>query len=358
MTGLTRTGKPAGCNLAVQANMGKKPTKTKLPQVDVVIVNFNAGDMLARTVACLQAQTLRSFRAIIVDNASSDGSLTQLSLDDPRFETIKLDKNTGFAKGNNIGIAKGKAPWIACLNPDAFAEPDWLETLLRVAKSDPKIVMAGSTQIMADDHSLLDGAGDLYAPFGFAWRGLYHRPIGRLPATGEVFGPCAAAALYRRDAFEAVGGFDEDFFCYHEDVDLAFRLRLAGGTAVQVREAKVYHVGSGITGTESPFAVYHGTRNRIWTFFKNMPLVPLILLSPVHLGLSLLFLIRALFKRRVGPTWRGMVDGLAGLPDLFSKRRVVQQTRKLSALTLLRAMTWSPIRFLSRDADVRSPPKP
>ncbi|PHR54474.1 MAG: glycosyl transferase [Robiginitomaculum sp.] len=333
--------------------MAKKPAKTDPPQVDVVIVNFNAGDMLARTVACLQAQTLDNFHAIIIDNASSDDSLEKLSLDDPRFEIIKLDENTGFARGNNIGIAKGIAPWITCLNPDAFAEPGWLEALLRQAKSDPNIVMAGSTQIMADDHSLLDGAGDLYAPFGFAWRGLYHRPIDRLPETGEVFGPCAAAALYRRDAFEAVNGFDEDFFCYHEDVDLAFRLRLAGGTAVQVREAIVYHVGSGITGAESPFAVYHGTRNRIWTFFKNMPLVPLILLTPAHLGLSVLFLIRALFKRRAGPTWRGMVDGLVGLPGLAPKRRVVQQTRKLSSLAILRAMTWSPIRFLSRDADVR-----
>lgn len=308
---------------------------------------------MQRAVDCLCAQTFTQFRAFIIDNASSDNSIEQLIVDDPRVEIFPLAQNTGFAKGNNIGIAKGSAPWIVCLNPDAFAEPEWLENLYHGATSHPDYVMAGSTQITTYDDQVLDGAGDLYSPVGFAWRGLYRQPRSRLPATGEVFGPCAAAALYRRDAFEAVGGFDESFFCYHEDVDLAFRLRLVGGKAIQVREAIVHHVGSATTQVESPFAVYHGTRNRSWTFFKNMPLLPLLLLAPAHIILSLMFLVRALFKKRLKPTWRGTVDSVFGLGQIWRTRREIQQKRTVSITALLRAMTWSPVRFLTRGADVR-----
>jgi len=327
--------------------------KPNAPEVDVIIVNYNAGTMLRRCVAALAAQDMENFRVFLIDNASSDGSIEALPPLDDRFEVIKLDENTGFAKGNNIGVARGNAPWIALLNPDAYAEPDWLQNLLKAAQSDPSITMAGSTQIDANQRHLLDGAGDLYAPNGFAWRGLWHHPIERLPDTGEVFGPCAAAAAYRRDAFETVGGFDEDFFCYHEDVDLAFRLRLVGGRAIQVREAVVYHEGSGVAGAQSPFAVFYGTRNRTWTFVKNMPLAPMIVLFPFHVGMVCAFIVRAIFKGQFMPTLTGFIASIAGLPHAFANRKAVQASRKISLITLLKAFTWSPITFFSRGADVR-----
>lgn len=327
--------------------------KAQPAQVDVIVVNYNAGTMLRKCVAALAAQDMRNFRVFLIDNASSDGSIETLPPLDERFEIIRLDENTGFAKGNNIGAAKGRAPWIALLNPDAYAEPDWLGTLLKAAKSHPSIVMAGSTQIDASQHHLLDGAGDLYSPAGFAWRGLWHHPLGKRPPTGEVFGPCAAAALYRRDAFEEAGGFDEDFFCYHEDVDLAFRLRLAGGRAIQVSEAVVYHVGSGVTGAQSPFAVFHGTRNRSWTLVKDMPLVLLLLFLPMHIALVSAFLVRSVFKDQFRPTTRGIFASLAGMGATLRKRQAVQKSRKISLMQLMKSFTWSPVIFFSRGADVR-----
>ncbi|PHS28543.1 MAG: glycosyl transferase [Robiginitomaculum sp.] len=330
--------------------MKAKPTN---PEVDVIIVNYNAGTMLRDCVAALAQQDMDNFRVFLIDNASSDGSIEALPPLDDRFEVIQLDENTGFAKGNNIGAARGTAPWIALLNPDAYAEPGWLSTLLKTAQSDPSIVMAGSTQIDANSRHLLDGAGDLYAPIGFAWRGLWHRPLALLPQTGEVFGPCAAAALYRRDAFEAVNGFDEDFFCYHEDVDLAFRLRLAGGRGIQVSEAVVFHEGSGVAGAQSPFAVFHGTRNRTWTFVKNMPLGLMILFLPFHVGLVGAFIVRAIFKGQFLPTMTGVTASVAGLGKAFAKRKDVQSSRQIRPATLLKAFTWSPITFFCRGADVR-----
>lgn len=323
------------------------------PEIDVIIVNYNAGAMLQKCVTVLAQQSFRNFRVILIDNGSKDGSIEALPALDERFEIFKLNENTGFAKGNNVGAARGCAPWIATLNPDAYAAPDWLEKLLQGARSDPSIVMAGSTQIDANQRHLLDGTGDLYAPSGFAWRSLWHHPVEGLPESGEVFGPCAAAALYRRDAFEAAGGFDEDFFCYHEDVDLAFRLRLAGGRAVQVSEAVVYHEGSGVSGMQSPFAVYHGTRNRTWTFVKDMPLAPLIILAPLHAGLLAGFVARSLFKGHFRPTRDGLIAGIAGLPKMLAKRHTVQASRTISLVSLLKCFTWSPVKFLLRKADVR-----
>ncbi len=326
---------------------------SKPAEVDVIIVNYNAGSMLRDCVDALAKQDMENFHAIIVDNASIDGSIAALPPLDARFEIIKLDDNTGFAKGNNIGINHGNAPWIACLNPDAYAAPDWLRQLLAAANTHPDIDMAGSTQIDSNHRHLLDGVGDLYAPFGFAWRGCWHHPLECLPPTGEVFGPCAAAALYRRSAFEKAGGFDEDFFCYHEDVDLAFRLRLMGGRAIQVREAVVYHVGSGVSGAQSPFAIYHGTRNRTWTFVKNMPLVLLLLFAPLHIGLSVAFVGRALVKGQFKPIISGIGASIAGLGHAFQKRRKIQARRRVSVIALLGMFTWSLFAFFGRGSDVR-----
>ncbi len=328
--------------------------KAQAPRIDVIIVNYNAGSMLGDCVAALKAQSMGDFSAIIVDNGSTDGSLEALPVLDDRFAVLRLGENKGFARGNNLGAAQGSAPFIATLNPDAYAAPNWLEALLAAVETAPGMSMAGSTQIMARDHDRLDGAGDVYTPYGIAWRGGWNYPVTMTPPTGTVFGPCAAAALYRRDAFEAAGGFDEDFFCYHEDVDLAFRLRLSGGAALQVKAAVVYHEGSAISGQQSPFAVYHGVRNRVWTYFKCMPLVPLIVFLPAFIAVSFLFLLRAVIKKQFVATWRGYGDAIGGLGPVLAKRRVIQRARRVSSWRLLRAMTWSPLALLRRAIDVRS----
>lgn len=321
------------------------------PAVSVIIVAYQAKPLIERTLAALAAQTHADFEAIIVDNASPDGPPDMPA--DARFRRIDSPTNTGFAGGNNLAVATARAPWLALLNPDAFPEPDWLERLLEAAQAHPQAGMVGSLQLSAERPGFLDGAGDCYHASGVAWRGLYGATADRAPPTGEVFGPCAAAALYRTDAFRQAGGFDEDFFCYHEDVDLAFRLRLAGWRCVQSREARVAHVGSASTGRASDFAVFHGARNRLWTFAKTMPGPLLVLLAPLHLAASLLVLVRAWPVGTAGSTWRGMKAGLNGLPAIWRKRAAVQKTRRVSLLSLLGALTWSPLKLIRRDQDVR-----
>jgi len=333
------------------------------PLISVIIVNFNAGEWLSRSVQSVVDQTLTDFECFIVDNGSTDGSLDALPRLDERFSIIEAGKNLGFAAGNNLAAKQAHGEWIALLNPDAFARPDWLEKLLAASRLAPNVTMVGSKQFMALEPGIYDGLGDCLHVTGLAWRaGFGHAVVNKTNEaglqSGEVFAPCAAAALYKRDAFEAAGGFDERFFCYHEDVDLGFRLRLAGGTCIQSDDAVVDHVSSGISGRASDFAVYHGTRNRMWTFVKNMPGPLLFLLLPAHIALNLALLFWAMFRKgRFAPTFRGVRHGIKGLPPIWRSRKALHAARIASSMDILSALAWSPIKVVTRGVHMIKPSK-
>lgn len=304
----------------------------------------------------VMGQNETGFECFIVDNGSKDGSIATLPKLDARFKIIELGNNTGFASANNHAAKLASAPWIALLNPDAFARPDWLTNLFEATKLTPNVSMVGSTQYLAlSDTPTLDGVGDCYHASGIAYRAGYGKQLAP-PTTGLVFGPCAAAALYDRDTFLRLGGFDERFFCYHEDVDLAFRMQLAGGDCVQSHTAIVDHVSSAIASSVPNFAVYHGTRNRIWTFVKNMPLPLLILLLPAHIIANLAYLLWAAFRGRFRATWRGIWDAILGLPQTFRDRKLVKAHRTISSFALLAKFTWSPVKVLTRGIHIRKLP--
>jgi GT2 family glycosyltransferase len=153
--------------------------------------------------------------------------------------------------------------------------------------------------------------------------------------------------MYEKKVFLDIGGFDEKYFCYHEDVDLAFRIRLAGGKCIQKSDAVVYHVSGGISGKASDFAVYHGTRNRIWTFVKCMPVSGLLLFGVAHILLNFAFIFWSIFrKNRIKPTLRGVYDGVRGLPLIWKERKNIQ--RNVNLMALLKILTINPIKPLMR----------
>src|SRR5262245_43517077 len=309
------------------------------PLVRVIVVNYNGGQYLRRCLECLVRQTETRFEAVIVDNASTDGSLESVPAD-ARFSVVELADNVGFARANNIGFEGCTAPFVALLNPDAFPEPGWLAALLCAAERWPAAVMFGSLQLRADNVELLDGAGDAYFCAGAFWRGGKGRPRPETVPPGEPFGPCAAAALYRTDWFRRVGGFDERFYCYAEDIDLAFRLRLAGGRCVQVPDAVVAHVGSGITGEDSAFSIYHLTRNQVWTFAKCMPGPLLLLLLPAHVGLLAARWVRARRLGQAEAVARGLRDALRDLSAILVSRRAIQAQRRARVMEIASVLVW------------------
>jgi GT2 family glycosyltransferase len=313
------------------------------PSIAVLIVNYNAGAYLGRCLEALSRQTVRDFRVVVVDNASTDGSADGM---EERFSNVRLvhaGRNLGFAAGNNLALEHaGRVEWIALLNPDAFPAPDWLEKMVLAAFAYPQCAFFGCRMLLAERPELLDGTGDVYHASGVAWRRDHGVPAVRgESAAGEIFGPCAAAALYSRAALEEVGAFDESYFCYHEDVDLAFRLRLRGHRCRYVPEAIVHHVGSGITGWRSEFSTYHGQRNMVWTYVKDMPGVLFWLLLPLHLFANLAAIAVCAARGQLGVVLRAKRDALRGLGRVLRQRREIQARRSVGARALAAAMSWT-----------------
>jgi len=312
-----------------------------IPLVSIIILTWNSKKYLQTCLEELAVQTIHDFEVILVDNGSEDNALGELQEKHLTNLLIhRLSSNLGFATANNIGAHLASGKWLALLNVDAFPQPDWLEKLIEAAEGDTGYNFFTSYQIQKNTPNLFDGAGDSYHISGLAWRRYYNRSIqeyGRQPE--DVFSACPAAALYLRDDFLQVGGFDEDYFSYFEDVDLGFRLRLAGKKCLYVPDAVVHHVGSASTGKRSDFSVYYGYRNMIWTFFKNMPSPLIWLLLPIHVA-TLLFFIFYLSLRGQGKViLRAVFDAIKDMPKVLKKRKVIQSNIKIKPSALLRVMS-------------------
>lgn len=333
-----RVPRPASCPPPARLYSGEFLRDTCL-KIAVIIVNWNAGDWLRRCLESVASQERRPDRVVVVDNASQDGSLESALRLFPRVESIQLDANVGFAAANNVALrACGDCDFVALLNPDAFATPSWLAHLAAAAEGNPDHATFASQIRMAHDGRLLDGAGDVYHVSGLVWRAGHGMPAPPSDTPREVFSPCAAAALYRRDALLDIGGFDERYFCYLEDVDVGFRLRLSGHRCLYVPDAVVHHVGSGTTGRGSDFSTYHGHRNLVWTFLKDMPAPLLALYLPQHLLLNLLSVAWFAMRGRSRVILRAKWHALRGLPEVLRERRQVQRQRRAPARELRRAM--------------------
>jgi GT2 family glycosyltransferase len=307
-------------------------------EVLVVIVNYNGGALLTRAVDAMRQQDFSNYRLVVVDNASTDDSIAQMQSGHPGTEVLHPGKNLGFAAANNLAVRTYlNSRWIALLNPDAFPEPAWLRTLVNAARSNPDVAAFASRTVDARNRLILDGAGDAYHWSGRYWRRGYGLPgAGRYLCPEEIFSACAAAALYTRRAWEDMGGLDEDFFCYGEDVDLGFRLQLAGHRCLYVPGAVAYHQGSALTGERSAFSTYHGQRNLVWVYFKNMPPLLFWPLLPYHLVLNLAALISCVLRGQGRVAFKAKFDALRGLTRTWRKRRSIQRTRRVSA-----ARIWS-----------------
>ena len=296
--------------------------------VTVVIVNWNGGELLADCLRHLGSQTVLPKKIHIVDNASTDTSIDNL-VSCVRTEIHKMPSNLGFAAANNFSLQLCDTEFIVFLNPDAFPAPDWLEQLKIAADRFPDAAAFGSRQLQHHDAAVIDGVGDSYHLSGLVWRTGYGSfDLEHDHQVREIFSPCAAAALFRTDVLKKLNGFDEDYFCYVEDVDLGFRLRLAGYKALYVPDAIVQHVGSATTGGKnSQFSVYHGHRNLVWTYIKNMPGMLFWAFLPLHMLLNI-FTIAIFCCRGQGLTiLRAKRDAFLGLPLAWRKRREIQRNR-------------------------------
>jgi GT2 family glycosyltransferase len=311
------------------------------PLVSVILVTWNSAAYLPRCLESLAAQTLNDFEVVLVDNGSTDGCLdgVEARWSGLNIRVERLGENKGFAAANNLGARLARGQWLALLNSDAFPEPFWLEELLKAARDNPEFSCFASRQLQANAPHLLDGSGDAFHISGLAWRRYAGFPAAHFGMESEeVFSACAAAALYSLQAFLQVGGFDEDFFSYHEDVDLGFRLHLQGFRCLYVPGAVVHHIGSATVGSQSDFALYHWQRNFIWSFVQNMPSALLWEALPAHLLANFFHQLTYILHGRGSILWKGKKDALRGLSRALRKRREIQKTRSCTRAELLRTM--------------------
>ncbi len=262
-----------------------------------------------------RAQTFRDFEVLVLDNASTDDSADEVERRWPGFRLVRFEHNLGFAAANNRGAQLARGRWLAFLNNDAFPQPDWLERLVEAAQARPEFAFFASRLVYASDTDRMQAAGDVLNISGFAWSRDNGYPLAAAHLEAqEVFSACAAAAMFQRQAFLDVGGFNADFVSHLEDVDLGFRLRLVGQRCLYVPSAVVAHVVSASYGAESERTVYQVQRNVVWMYAADMPGRLFWKYLPAHLVANLVFLLYYTLHGRGRAAWRAKLDALRGLP--------------------------------------------
>ena len=310
----------------------------------ILILHWRAQEHLQTCLDALDAQTNKDFEVLLLDNGNEMPLPDNFTSGFPalNLKVLRSDVNLGFAAGNNFLIGFSKGRYIALLNADAFPEPDRLANIHEALIKHPDHFIA-SRLIKFSEPNTLDGEWNVYHALGFAWRHNHNQPLNLASdEPREVFGACAAASVYPREAFEAVGGFDEDFFAYMEDIDLDFRLQLAGYCCLYLPNAIVKHVGSASSAPRSDFAVYHGHRNLPWVFIKNMPGWLFWLLLPFHILVNLAYLLIAVFLGKGRIMAKAKWDALKALKPIIEKRRAIQKNRKASIRRIATLLNWNP----------------
>lgn len=300
----------------------RNSTDDRPVKITVVIPNWNGMRWLKGCLESLSSQDYQGFDTLVIDNGSTDGSVQFIKENFPGIKVMCLDRNTGFANAVNIGIENSTTPYIALLNTDTQAYPDWLSSLLRKIESSPPEVAAINPQMLQmENPELIDDAGDELSWYGAATKRGNGEPAEDYGKEEEVFSPCAGASLYRRDFLSRAGGFDPAFFAYMEDVDLGLRGRLMGYRYLYLPKAKVLHESHG-SGIQFARYVELITRNRLLLFTKNIPSSLLLRHVPELLYGQLYFF--CAYARPLS-SFKGYLSFLAALPAAIRQKRAMKK---------------------------------
>jgi GT2 family glycosyltransferase len=308
--------------------------------VSVVIPNWNGRAFLPACLGALGNQTYRELEIVLADNHSTDDSVAFAREHYPNVKVVGLDENFGFARAMNAGISASEGEYIACLNNDTEASPQWLSELVACMERHPNAAAIASKMLDQRRPGLLDGAGDIMTRYLRAYpRGRGEQDAGQYDEELEVFGASGGASLWRAEALHEIGLFDEDLFAYYEDVDLSFRARLAGNECWYAPRAVVLHAGGGTsTPAEGKFTHYHAVRNRWSVIVKDAPSALLWRNAPRIAIAELFSLVRAARERKLRLVFSAYRDVLHHLPAWRRRRREIQARKAVTTNGLLRAM--------------------
>lgn len=335
--------------------------------ISAVIPTYDGRDLLDVVLGSLAAQTRLADEVIVVDDASRDGTPSHLAEHWPEVRVVVMPENSGVAAAMNRCITEARGDLVLLLNNDVELAPDCVAELEAASETATAGAVVAAKLRDFSDRGLLDGAGDGYSWAGIAYRrGQGERDAGQYDQPVEVFGACAAAAMYSARAFTEVGPFDEQFFALGEDADWCFRARLAGYRCYLAPGAVAYHIGSASIGPRiSTFTLYHNWRNQLWTITKDYPAGALLRHAPDLLLGQLASFAVAARQRCVGTWLRAWTGAIAGIVPVLRKRRAIQSARRSGRRELepfidsafARARWWLRGPGRTSAATVRQPPR-
>jgi len=286
-------------------------------QISIIIPNFNGEQFLKECLNSIKKQNFSHYEVIIVDNGSNDGSVEYLNENYDEFTLIQNQENLGFATAVNQGIKASNAEYVFLLNNDTELEVECVSKLLNCIDNDENIFGVSSKMIQNQDRNLIDDAGDEYTILGYTKKVGNNRSKELYKNKREIFSACAGAALYRRNIFDIIGYFDENFFAYMDDVDISYRARIYGFKCVYCPEAVVYHDVSATSGSKyNAFKIRLAARNNVYVPYKNMPW-PQLILNLLFLILGFLIKYLVFLKKGHGNDYiAGLKEGLTSLDKI------------------------------------------
>jgi len=306
-------------------------------QVSVIIVAYNAQAYLVQCLSSVLETSGAGCEVILVDNASSDGSVEVVVRNFPQVRVIRNRENQGFGQGNNLGARAARGKYLVFLNPDTIVKPGWLEALITALEDDPRAGLATSKILLLNDPERINTCGNTIHLTGLTLcRGLRH-PKNTFNQRESVAAVSGAAFAIRRDLFEQLEGFDEDFFLYMEDTDLSWRARLAGWDCLYVPESIVlhdYHLRI------TPFKIFYQERNRYLMLLKSFKWGTLIFLLPTLLLAEVItwgFVIWG-DRTRLGNKVRAYGWIVRHWSNVLQKRVATQRLRRIDDRELVQAM--------------------
>jgi len=267
------------------------------PKVVIIILNWNGKEDTIECLGSLNHITYPNYEIILVDNGSMDGSVECFRGLYPEIEIIENEDNFGFAEGNNVGIRRAldkDSKYVLLLNNDTIVDRKFLMELVEVAESDDKIGAVQSKILRKDNSNIIDSAGQEINIFGAKDIGFSEIDDGRFDSIHDIFGGCAAACIYKKIIFEKVGLFNKNFFILYEDVDLSWRIRLAGYSIVFAPASIVFHK-RGISGGNcelqtSSIILYHSNKNTLILYIKYLPISIILKTFPLFIHKVFIFL--------------------------------------------------------------------
>lgn len=312
-----------------------------MPLASIIIPHYNGKQHLETCLGSLRRQMVTDFEVLLVDNGSTDGSQAYTRAEFPEVRLIELGRNQGFTGACNAGFAAATSPILILLNNDTETDPHWLENLLDAFDRHPEVGSIASRMMLFDRRDHFHTAGDLVRLDGTPGnRGVWQKDEGQYDNEEYVFSACGGAAAYRREVLAQVGYLDDAYFFSCEDVDLGWRINLAGWRVLYLPTAIVYHklkaTGGSVTGS------YYDGRNFLYLIAKNMPS------SLIRRHWRVIWRGQWLITREALRHWRGeaararlrgQLAGLLKLPTLWRKRRQVQQLRRLDDDSLMSRLT-------------------